>query len=740
MTENTKITADHLRRCALVYVRQSSPAQVEHNRESTELQYKLVDRALDLGWKREQVEVIDDDLAVSGTGLVDRSGFDYITARVALGRVGIIFGREVSRLARNNTEWYRLLDLCGVTNTLITDADGIYHPGLFNDRLVLGLKGTMSEAELHVLRARLDGGIRNKAARGQLRRGLPVGLVWGDQEGEVLFHPDEAVVNAIRTVFDRFDEMGSARQVWLWFRSQELRFPLSSILLDGIRWVTATYTKIHQVLTNPVYAGAYVYGKTRCERYVDQTGRVRKRARRLQRSEWAVLIRDHHRGYIDWDTFEANQARIARNTRPRPHEPGGAVREGTALLQGIATCGHCGRRLRVYYTGRYSSPGYHCAGNIIVNGRGEYCLRVGGLQIDDAVAAAFLAALAPAGVEASLRAAEELQADRDAVVVQRKHDVERACYEAQRAERRYRAVDADNRLVARGLEAEWEKCLRALDAAEAELARSEQQQPRPFSAEDRKAVLSLGSDLERVWSAPTTTDRDRKELLRCLLQEVIIAIDKDQQKAHLTLRWLGGLVSNLDVSLQRSRKALIRTDEDTIALVRRLAVHYHDAVIAGILNRQGRRTATGLRFTTNRVSTLRNHWDIPCFEPSSTSSEGDLVNVHEAAEILGVAPSTVHRWLNDGFIVAEQFTPGAPWRIRITDELRSRFVLQAPEGYVPMLEATHILGVSRQTVLQRVKRGELQAVHVHQGRRKGLRIKVPATVPGLFDSKPSEGV
>ena len=742
MSDTAKITADHLRRRALVYIRQSSAAQVENNRESTERQYKLVERAVELGWKRETIDIVDEDLGVSGSGLADRSGFASMATRVALGQIGIVLGIEVSRLARNNADWYRLLDLCGVTNTQIGDADGIYHPGLFNDRLLLGLKGTMSEAELHVLRARLDGGIRNKAARGELRRGLPVGFVWGDEEGEVLFHPDEAVTKTIRTVFERFAEMGSARQVWLWFRSQPLRFPLSSSSLDDIRWVTPTYTKIHQVLTNPVYAGAYVYGKTRFERYVDQTGRVRKRVRRLQRSEWPVLIRDHHRGFIDWDTFEANLARIAGNTRPRDHQPGGAVREGAALLQGLATCGRCGRKLSIYYTGRNSTPGYHCAGDVIVNGRGEYCLRVGGVQIDTAVAAAFVAALAPAGLEASLRAAEELQADRNAVLAQRSHDVERARYEAQRAERRYRTVDPDNRLVARGLEADWEKSLRTLDAAEAELTRFERQQSRPFSAEDRAAVLSLGSNLERVWSAPTTTDRDRKELLRTLLQEVIFAIDRAREQAHLTLRWQGGFLSELDVCLRQVRQAAIRTDEETIALVRRLAVHYPDAVIAGILNRQGRRTATDMRFTANRVCNLRNHWGIPRFEPapSSTSPEGELVNMHKAAEILGVAPSTVHRWLNDGFIAAEQLTPAAPWRIRITDDLRSRFVEDAPEGYVPMLEVTHILGVSRQTVLQRVKRGELQAVHVRRGRRKGLRIKLPTAVPGLFDSQPLEGV
>src|ERR1700674_5164956 len=323
MSDALKITSSHLARVAIVYLRQSSAAQVENNRESTDRQYALVNKATDLGWVADNVMVIDEDLGLSGSGAVERSGLARLTAEVALGHVGLVLGLEVSRLARNNADWYRLIDLCGLTDTLIGDADGIYHPAIFNDRLLLGLKGTMSEAELHVLRARLNGGIRNKAARGELRRGLPVGLIWGEADGEVLLHPDEAVSGALRTVFERFAEMGSARQVWLWFRQQGLRFPLQSNTLPEMRWITPSYTKIHEVLSNPVYAGAYVYGKTRHERYVDDTGRVRKRVRHLPRSEWSVVIRDHHRGFIDWQTFEANQLRLAQNTHPRPHQAGG---------------------------------------------------------------------------------------------------------------------------------------------------------------------------------------------------------------------------------------------------------------------------------------------------------------------------------------------------------------------------------------------------------------------------------
>src|SRR6202023_2684567 len=307
MSEAVKITTSHLARVAIVYLRQSSAAQVEHNRESTDRQYAVVNKAGALGWPADKVVVIDEDLGVSGSGAVARSGFARLTAEVALGHVGLVLGLEVSRLARNNADWYRLIDLCGLSNTLIGDADGIYHPALFNDRLLLGLKGTMSEAELYVLRARLNGGIRNKAARGELRRGLPVGMVWGDADGEVRLHPDEAVQTSIASVFTRFAETGSARRVWLWFRSEGLTFPLQMHQNAEIRWVEASYTAIHHVLTNPVYAGAYAYGKSRRETMLDAAGARTKRVRQLPRSEWQVLIPDHHPGFIDWQTYEANQ-------------------------------------------------------------------------------------------------------------------------------------------------------------------------------------------------------------------------------------------------------------------------------------------------------------------------------------------------------------------------------------------------------------------------------------------------
>jgi DNA invertase Pin-like site-specific DNA recombinase/uncharacterized protein YndB with AHSA1/START domain len=741
MSEHSKITTSHRSRVAVIYVRQSTLAQLERNSESTARQYHLVERAVELGWPRSAVRVVDADLGVSGSVLGRRDGFESLVADVALGQVGIVLALEASRLARDNTAWYRLLDLAGACDTLVADADGVYHPGLFNDRLVLGMKGIMSEAELHVLRARLEGGIRNKAARGELRRGLPVGLVWGEDDGQIGWHPDEAVTGVIAAVFDRFAVCGSARATWLWLREQGLRWPLQAAgyLRGGpseITWVEPTYHAVHTTLTHPAYAGAYVYGRTRKERYLDAGGVLRQRSRRLPREQWEVLIIEHHRGFIDWDTYQANQQRIATNTRPQARAPGtGAVREGCALLQGLATCGGCGRKLAVFYRGPAKSvPNYYCQGSAeLVEGRGARHMNVGGLAIDAAVTEAFLAALAPAALQACLAAAQQLEDGHDAALAQWRRQVDQARYHAGKAERRYRAVDPDNRLVARGLETEWNTALQHLADAAAELARREAARPKTLTPQEKQAILALGDDLGQVWSAPSTTDKDRKQLLRTLLQEVNITVHRDQPDPHaeLVLRWKGGALSELAVPLRRPQPK-IRTDEDTIDLLRRLAVHYPDTKIAGILNRQGRRTARGLSYTASRVQSLRHHWNIACHQPSDQPQKGDLLNVTAAAKQLGIAPSTLLRWLNDGFVAGEQTTPGAPWRIRLTDQLRNMLVDDTPEGWVAIQYATRALGVSRQTVLQRVKRGELHAVLTRTGRRKGLRINVPSPTNTLF--------
>jgi hypothetical protein len=582
MSDNLQIQDTPLRRSAYVYIRQSSATQVLVNRESTQRQYQLTERAAQLGWSKTQIKVIDEDLAHTGSGLVTRHGFAQMIQEVALGQVGLILCLEASRTARNNVEWF-------------------------------------------------------------------------------------------------------------------------------------------------------AYGKSRCERYVDETGRVRKRVRLLPQEQWAVLIRDHHPGFIDWATFEMNHARMASNYHPAPEQAAGAVREGSALLQGLATCGRCGRHLRVYYQGKNSTPGYYCANNQALNGRGTWCLRVGGVRVDQAVVETFLEAISPAGLEAAITAQSLGEAEDQSALKQFRLQVERARYEAERAERRFRSVEPENRLVARTLETEWESQLQHQRTLEAELARKEQEQRLQLTDTQREQIRALGSDLKRVWDAPTTTARDRKELLRSLLEEVKINVLTDEGKAHLVLCWKTSAVSELDVVWRVPRPAPIRTDEETLELMRRLAVHHPDTVIAAVLNRQGRQTARGESFTANRVASLRRHWNIPCFQAPATPLEGELLSVQAAADQLGVAASTLLRWLNDGFVGGEQVTPGAPWRIRMSNELKNLIAPEVPPGYVAMPQAMRLLGVSRQTIMQRVKRGELSVVHVSRGKQKGLRIRVLDNQPQLFD-------
>ena len=624
----------------------------------------------------------------------------------------------MSRLARNNADWYRLLDLAGMTDTLIADADGVYHPGLFNDRMLLGMKGTMSEAELHILRARLDGGIRSKAARGELRRGLPVGLVWGEADGEIRWHPDEAVTGVIAAIFERFAVCGSVRGVWLWLREHELKFPLQppAYLRGGeITWVEPTYHAVHNVLTHPAYAGAYVFGRTRQRRQ-----RRRRRgaagappqaaARRVGGAHHRPSPRIHRLGHLPGQP----------DPHPRPTSARGRTSPAPARCARAARCcrawppaGPAGANSPSTTTARPRPPPATTAPAPASWSRAKApgtCASAAP-AIDAAVAEAFLAALQPAALQACLAAAQQLEDGHDAALAQWRRQVEQARYEAGRAERRYRAVDPDNRLVARGLETEWNTALQALADAEAELARRETARPKTLTPQEKSAILALGDDLAGVWSAPTTTDKDRKQLLRSLLDEVNITVHRDHTDAHaeLLLRWKGGAITDLSVPIKRKPPNRLRTDEDTVDLVRRLAAHYPDAMIAHILNRQDRRTARGLSFTAGRVQSLRHHCDIPCHQPDRrpdrrrTAHRGRRRRTNSASP-----PSTLHRWLGDGFIAGEQLTPGAPWRIRLTDEIRALFVDDAPDGWLAMLEATLAYGVSRQTIMQRVKRGELK--------------------------------
>jgi excisionase family DNA binding protein len=730
MSDLDKITEQHRRLRAIVYVRQSSPGQVQNNHESRALQYALRERAIELGWPADQVAVVDEDLARSGASTDGRLGFKDLVAEVGLGRVGLILGIEVSRLARNNADWYQLLDLCTLTGTLVADSDGIYSPGHFNDRLVLGLKGTLAEVELHLLRARLDGGKRHKAKRGELQQNLPVGLD-RDEDGTIVLCADEQVRHAIERVFCLWRRLGSARQVVAELIAEGERLPRRTVGQRRIRWEQASYGAVHDTLTNPVYAGAFVYGRTTDRQGLDEHGRLRRRTVELPIEQWSVCLPEHHPGYVTWDEYLATRERLRRNVRPRG-EGGGAAREGAALLQGILRCGRCGRRMNVAYSGKDGRhPRYLCQRGLRYHGTEQTCQSFGGLRVENAVASAFLEAVTPAGTRACTEAIDELDRQHEERLHGQRLAVERAAFEADRACRKFDACEPENRLVGRTLERGWEQALQELEREQRKLQELERQRPEPLTSPERQALAGLARDLPRLWAAETTTPRDRKELLRTLIVEVIATVEQDPRRAEVEIHWEGSARTQLQVPLISRGPETTRTSEDTVELIRRLAVHHRDDQIAAILNRQARRTGTGLPFTQSRVQGVRRKHGIPAAPPPDPNS--GLYTIAQAAEQLGVANTTIYRWLNAGLLAGEQTTLHAPWRIRITDEIRARFVPEVPDGYLPLTEAAKHLGCARQTILHKVQRGELQAIEVTTGRRRGLRIKVSGTGVGLFD-------
>ncbi len=723
MSDRAKVTEHHRRRRAVVYVRQSTLGQVERNTESQARQYALRERAIELGWPPESVAVVDGDTGRSGATSEGRFGFKELAAEVGLGHVGVVLALETSRLARSSADWHQLLDLCALTGTLIADADGVYSPGEFNDRLLLGLKGTMSEAELHLLRARLDGGLRNKAERGELRLSLPVGLD-RDEDDRIVLCSDEQVRHAIERVFCLWRRLGSARQVVMELIAEGQQLPRRTVGQRRIRWARASYGAVHDFLTNPAYAGAFVFGRKRQDKRLDPDGRVRTRTVDLPLEEWSVCLPEHHPGYVSWPDYLATRERLRQNVRPRG-EGGGAAREGAALLQGLIRCGCCGRRMQVAYAGTGGKVRrYACVRGRDLHGTGQACQSLGGGRLDKAVAAAFLEAVTPAGVTATAGAVRELHDQHEARLAGQRLALERAQFESDRARRQFDACEPEHRLVARSLERALEDALAAVEREHGKLATLEQARPAPLTDEECQALERLARDLPRLWEAKTTTDRDRKELLRALISEVVVTVHAAERRAVVELGWEGGARTELGVRLNARGPERRRIAEDTLELIRRLAQHHPDRQIAQILSRQGRLTGAGLSFTEARVKAARQRAGIPAAPPPDDDSE--VVTIEQAATELGVSTFTVRRWLRDGFIPAEQATPGAPWRIRLSDEVRARFVPEVPEGFVALAEAARLLGCARQTVLHKVQRGELRAIHVTQGRRKGLRIEVPA--------------
>lgn len=727
MLSNThsKITHRHLDRKACVYVRQSTMSQVFEHLESQQRQYELTERAKALGWMTPLIVVIDQDLGQSGAD-GGREGFRQLVADVGLGDVGIILGLEVSRLARNNADWYQLLDLCAMCNTLIADSDGVYDPASYNDRLLLGLKGTMSEAELHLIRNRMQGGLLHKAQKGELKTWLPVGYEY-NQDDKIIVAQNEAIVAAIHLVFQQFSVLKTARRVLTWFRSEEIQIPIMHPS-HGQLWKLPTYRTIHGILTNPVYSGTYVFGRTKYEKTVGRDGRIQVKARRVARNEWPIMIHDHHEAYISWDEFIANQELLHRNYKAPRNS--GSPQKGAALLQGLLVCGKCGRRMMVTYGGKGGNvQRYICGQAQRMQGADRACQSLGGKRLDQHVASIFLDTVTPARLEIISEAMEQAERQQKAEETLLEKQLEKALYEAERAKRQYDRVEPENRLVARTMEKAWEQGLREVQRLQNLLREKRQRIYNPLTTDEKRRIQMLGKGLKKVWNAPTTKHQDRKELLRTLISNIILLVDRENHKALCTIHWEGGAVTQFNSPLNRTGRHGNSTEEETVELVRRLALHYPDDMIARILTRQGIRTGKGNNFNAGRVCSLRNRNNIPVFAGKHDMPSEKLYNVADAAQELQVSTATILRWLREGFIKGHQVSPGAPWEIEVTDELRKRLVDETTSDWVELREASVRLKCTKQTVLNRMRSGLLSAIYVQKGKRKGYRFYVPLTKP-----------
>jgi DNA invertase Pin-like site-specific DNA recombinase len=649
LTSGSKVTAGHLARNAYLYVRQSTVRQVLTNTESTTRQYALRQKAIALGWPSEQIVTIDTDQGQSGASAADREGFQRLVAEVGMGRAGIVLGLEVSRLARNNADWHRLLEICALSGTLICDEDGLYDPADFNDRLVLGLKGTMSEAELHFIRSRLRGGQLSKARRGELRMGLPVGLVH-DPAGNVVLDPDTGVQDAIRHLFAIFARTGSARAVVATFAAERLLFPVR--IRKGDRKGELAFTPLKhwivlRVLHNPRYAGAFVYGRRR-ER-VGPSGK--KTYGNLPREQWTAFFPDSHPGYITLEQFDTNQKLLAGNATAHGEDrTAGPAREGTALLQGLAICGKCGNRMTVrYHTRRgVEVPDYQCMRACIQDG-GRRCQGVPGADVDTAVGRLLLDTVTPLALEVALTVHNELQQRADEADAMRRQQVQRAEQHVALARRRYLAVDPDNRLVADSLEADWNNALRALQTAQDDYdntasnsALSEQQQNR---------IRALATDFPALWADPATPQRERKRMIRLLVEDVTL-VKTDQIHAHVRLR--GGQTRSLTIPIPPRAWQLRQTHPDTLAALDRLLDEHTDAETAELLNAAGHRSGEGKPFTSRIVLDLRRGNKLPS-RYQRLRARG-LLTITELARHLTVHATTIKNWHKAGLLISHKAT------------------------------------------------------------------------------------
>ncbi len=671
-----KIRPDHLDRLAVIYVRQSTLFQVRANTGSTFRQYDLVKRAADLGWTQASIQVVDQDQGQSGSSAVGRDGFQWLVAEVGLGHVGAVLSLEVSRLARSCSDWYRLLEICALTDTLVIDDEGVYDPGAHNDRLLLGFKGNMSEAELHWLKSRLQGGKQSKAEQGSLRFRLPIGLVY-DPVGRIVLDPDEAVQEAVRLVFSLFEQSTSALAVVSAFTQQHLRFPTrwwGGKRADELIWSRLSHERVLNILHSPLYAGAYVYGRTkfRSRTLPGEEPRIKGRTRRVKQEDWPVVLLDAHPGYITWEQFLRNQRQLDDNRTWRAEEHRGAIREGPSLLQGIVLCGSCGRRMSIRYQRDGSLLMYECH-QLHSQLAARTCQTMRGDRIDQAVVACFLQAIEPAHLEVALAALDQVEARAKQVENQWHRQIERAQYEADLARRRYKAVDPDNRLVARSLEKEWNEKLAEVD----KLEREHQLVPKPaallLTTAQREQIRRLAHDLPAIWHASTTTFVERKQLMRWLIKDVTLS--KRGNVIDVAIRWQTEALTALSIPRYKMSWEERQTSPHVVERVREWSPTHTATQIATLLNEEGLRPGLGGSFTASKVDWIRVAYSIPLacpegpgFCPSGQRGDGRY-SALAAAELLNVNVSTIADWCNAGILESVRAHPHGPRWISLTPDI-----------------------------------------------------------------------
>jgi DNA invertase Pin-like site-specific DNA recombinase len=651
---HAKMTAEHLRRDAFVYVRQSTLRQVFENTESTQRQYALRDRAIALGWPLDRIHTIDNDLGISGAHAENRDGFQHLVSEVALGHAGIVLGLEVSRLARNNADWQRLLELCALSGTLISDEDGVYDPAHFNDRLLLGLKGTMSDAELHVLKARLQGGIRNKARRGELTVPLPLGFVY-DAAGSVTLDPDRQIQNAVRMIFDTFRQVSSATAVVRRFQREGLPFPRrarASGGADEVSWGPLEHFRVLQILHNPRYTGAFVFGRTRSARTADLKSTTQVQ---VAQKDWMVLIREAHAGYISWEEFERNQVTLKQNLASFSSSSRGALpREGSALLQGHVLCGRCGTRMRIRYQQNRQTrdrlvPYYVCTEEV-VRRAGKTCQAIDGRDVDAAISELLLRVVAPAAIDVALAVQEEISGRIEQADSARQQQLERARYEAELKRRRFLKCDPEHRLVADALEADWNEQLRRLEALQKEHDRLKTADLSLLNEPARARILALTQDFPRVWNDPRTEPRDRKRMLALLIEDVTL-LKSDAISVHVRFR--AGQTTTLTVQSPKPIALIRKFKPEVIAELDRLLETCTDQEAADQLNAKGFRNWKQEPFTRIKVFSMRFAYKLK--SRFQRLRERGFISPEELAQRLRVSATTIHQWGHAGWLARQRY-------------------------------------------------------------------------------------